>query len=210
MFGRCLLFLLATPLLANAQSETLPRLLPREQEIALAESAAPAAIAAQAGVYVYTDSGYVSARASRNGFTCLVNRDSFLDGYEVLKPTCWDAEGSATIVPQILYIGQRKAAGANAATVRAELEQAFKEKRFSFPTKAGLAYMLNGDINRYDVSTGKVLGRVFPPHLMLYATGAKQDQLGLEMQPAMRDVRAPLVYAPNAHFSYIVVRVPAQ
>src|SRR5688572_25119888 len=130
MFTRCFLLLLVTPCLVEAQSPNLPRLLPREQEIKLAESAAPLAVVTGAALYVYTDSGYVLTRAGTNGFTCLVNRDSFLDGYEVLKPTCWDAQGTATIVPQIVYIGKRKAAGATAAAVRAELETAFAEKRF--------------------------------------------------------------------------------
>jgi hypothetical protein len=31
--------------------------------------------------------------------------------------------------------------------------------------------------------------------------------LGLTMQAAMHDMRAPLVYSPNNRFSYIVVRV---
>jgi hypothetical protein len=208
MFARMLLALLGTPLLAFAQTSALPKLLPRDQEIKLAESAAPAAIATQAAVYLYTDSGYVRARESRNGFSCLVNRDSFLEGYEVLKPTCWDAQGTITIVPQILYIGKRKAAGASATAVRAEMEKAFAERQFVFPTEPGIAYMLNGDIDRYDSNSGTVIRRMFPPHVMLYASGAAQAKLGMDMQTALKDARVPLVYRPHAHFAYIVVRVP--
>lgn len=207
MVFRAALFILAiSPHMLEAQNQALS-VIPREQEVALALSAAPSDVAKNAGVYVYTDSGYVQERAGTNGFTCLVNRDSFLDGYEVLKPTCWDALGSATIVPQILYIGKRKAAGANAATVRAELEKLFAEGQFKFPDGGGVAYMLQGDIRRYDVVSKQILERAFPPHLMLYAAGATQDKLGLTMQGAMQDMRAPLVYSPNRRFSYIVVRV---
>ena len=181
--------------------------IPREQEIELALSAAPAAVASRAGVYVYTDSGYVRARESANGFTCLINRDSFLAGYEVLKPTCWDALGSTTIVPQILFIGKRRAAGANAQEVRAELQKLFDDGTLKYPETGGIAYMLQGDIAEYDASSGKIIRRAFPPHLMLYAPGVTQNGLGLSMESAMQDERAPLVYSPDAHFSYIVVRV---
>jgi hypothetical protein len=197
---------LASPQIVSAQQKAFS-VIPREQEVALALSAAPSDVAKNASAYVYTDSGYVRERVGTNGFTCLVNRDSFLDGYEVLKPTCWDALGSETIVPQILFIGKRKAEGANAQTVRDELQRQFAEGKFKYPESGGLAYMLQGDISRYDAMTGKIIDRAFPPHLMLYAPGATQEKLGLPMQAAMRDMRAPLVYSPNSRFSYIVVRV---
>ena len=190
----------------SAQNAALS-VLPRDVEIELALGAAPSDVAKNAGVYVYTDSGYVQARASANGFTCLVNRDSFLDGYEVLKPTCWDAIGTATIVPQILYIGKRKAAGVNAATVRSELQKLFDEGKFKYPETGGLAYMLQGDIRQFDVINKAIIDRAFPPHLMIYAPGVTQEELGLTTQSAMQDVRAPLIYSPNRRFSYIVVRV---
>lgn len=195
--------IMATPQLLAAQLSVIPR----QQEIDLALSAAPPAVASGAGVYVYTDSGYVRARESTNGFTCLINRDSFLAGYEVLKPTCWDAVGSTTIVPQILHIGKRKAAGANAQEVRAELQKMFDEGKLKYPEGSGIAYMLQGDIAQYDVLTSKIIRRAFPPHLMLYAPGVTQNELGMSMESAMQDERAPLVYSPDRRFSYIVVRV---
>ena len=198
---------------ANALSaQTTPaltsRILPAIVETKLAESAAPDSVSTHAGIYVFTDSGYVSTRASANGFTCLVNRDSFLDGYEVLKPTCWDAAGTTTIVPQILYIGKRKAAGANAATIKTELEAKFASGEFTNPAGPGIAYMLAGDIRTLDEQTGAVHQRAFPPHLMLYAAGASLQKLGLSPKAAAADIRAPLVYSPNRRFAYIVVRVP--
>jgi hypothetical protein len=197
------MLVLAAPQLAAAQFPIIPR----EQEIELALSAAPPAVAGGAGIFVYADSGYVRARESTNGFTCLVNRDSFLAGYEVLKPTCWDAAGSATIVPQILLIGKRKAAGTSAREVRAELEKLFDEGKLKYPAGGGIAYMLQGDIAQYDIATGKIVRRAFPPHLMLYAPGVTQSQLGIPMDSAMTDERAPLIYSPDRRFSYIVVRV---
>ena len=197
-----LLLLLAAPLSASAQLT-----ITREQEIALAESAAPAAVARDASLFVFGKAGYERVREGKNGFTCLVNRDSFLEGYEVLKPTCWDADGSSTIVPQILFIGKRKAEGANAETVRAEVAAKTAAGEFRYPTGHGLAYMLNGDISRYDTAKGAVVERVFPPHLMIYAPGLTRDKLGFAPGPLPKDARIPLIYSPNRNFSYMVVRV---
>lgn len=62
--------------------------------------------------YVDRDkSGYIKLREGTNGFTCLVNRDAILDNESVLKPTCWDTEGSATVVPMVLRVGELLAQG---------------------------------------------------------------------------------------------------
>ena len=78
---------------AHAQV-TVATVLPRDREIELAIAAAPPDVGSKAAVYVFTSKGYEKARDGENGFTCLVNRDSELEGYHVLKPTCWDARGS--------------------------------------------------------------------------------------------------------------------
>ena len=88
---------------ANAVSaQPLPELLPREKEIALALSAAPEHLRNDAGVYVLERNGFVKVRESKNGFTCIVNRDHPLNQ----KPVCFDAEGTATILPKILRVGE--------------------------------------------------------------------------------------------------------
>jgi len=76
--------------------------LPQEQEVELALSAAPEHLRSDATVYVFGKKGYERIRSGKNGFTCMVNRDGNQSGDNDLKPTCWDAEGSATIVPVML------------------------------------------------------------------------------------------------------------
>lgn len=211
MVMKVLLLAMSSVTMLQAQEVPLTgRRLPREQEVRLAASAAPQSVGAAAGVYVYGASGYERVRESTNGFTCLVNRDSFLAGYHVLKPTCWDAEGSATIVPQILHIGKRLAANVPAGRIRAELDSLFDAGALKFPEGSGLAYMLQGDVAKYDTVNARIVERVFPPHLMIYAPGAQQDKLGMPSGAASKDMQAPLVYSPNRRFSYIVVRVPPQ
>src|SRR5688500_9387403 len=82
-----------------AAGRTGPRaLLPREREIALARSAAPAAASRDATVMVLTERGFEVAVQGTGGVTCVVNRSH----PESLEPHCFDAEGSATVLPMEL------------------------------------------------------------------------------------------------------------
>jgi hypothetical protein len=182
--------------------------LPREREIELAMAAAPPDVGSKAAVYVFTAQGYEKARDGENGFTCLVNRDSELEGYHVLKPTCWDPHGSRTIVPAILEIAKRRTAGQSVPDVTAGIRQLIKDGKLQLFDKVGVAYMLQGDVSDYDAATGKVLTRRFPPHIMIYAPGITPSDVGVAGRAAFNDVRAPLIYESATGYRYIVVRVP--
>ena len=88
--------------LAAQQEAVRPEVLPRSEEMEIALSAAPAHLRDQATVWVLEDSGYVVAREGSNGFACIINRDHPMNR----KPTCYDAEGAATILPKVLYVGK--------------------------------------------------------------------------------------------------------
>ena len=199
--------ILAASASAHAQL-TVGTVLPRDREIELAISAAPTDVGSKAAVYVFTKQGYEKARDGENGFTCLVNRDSELEGYHVLKPTCWDAHGSRTIVPAILEIAKRRAAGQSVADVTAGIRQLIKDGKLQLFDKVGVAYMLQGDVTDYDAATGKILKRMFPPHMMIYAPGITANDVGVAGRAAFNDVRAPLIYQSATGYRYLVVRVP--
>ena len=57
-------------LVPAAADETLPRLMPEELEVALALSAAPEHVRAEAGAYVLRRGGYVEVKAGTNAFAC--------------------------------------------------------------------------------------------------------------------------------------------
>jgi hypothetical protein len=178
------------------------------QEVRLAESAAPDSVARAAGVFVYGPSGYIRQRVSRNGFECIVNRDSWIDGYDALKPTCYDREGARTILPVLLRIGELTAQRVRADSIGREINRSFATGVFSRPAHTGVAYMLQGDIAAYDAAAGTVKVRAFPPHLMLYAPGVRQEDLGITEHAAGADPRLPMIYSRGPNFGYIVVRVP--
>src|ERR1700687_5433172 len=123
-------------------------LLPRQEEIELATSAAPEHLRKDATVYVFGKQGYEKARSGTNGFTCLVNRDGAQSGDNTLRPTCWDREGSTTIVPVMLRVGELLAQRKSAAEIKSDIDAGFNDGRFHEPRKTGIAYMLAGDVKQ--------------------------------------------------------------
>src|SRR4030095_4663853 len=154
--------------------------LPHEQEIELALSAGPEHLRSDATVHVFGKKGYDKIREGKNGLTCMVNRDGNQSGDNDLKPTCWDAEGSATIVPVMLRVGKLMAQGKTAKEIAQDIDTGFSQGRFSSPRKTGIAYMLRGDL-QYDLKTKQVIKTSFPPHYMIYAPGVTNADIGMNM-----------------------------
>ena len=154
----------------------LPEILPAACEKTLALSAAPEHLRTDATVFVLEESGYTKAQTGTNGFTCLVNRDH----PRVLKPTCFDAEGTRTIVPKILDVGRWLREGANTSEVRQRIKEGFEEGSYKSPTRAGVAYMLSR-YNRPYNSQADELGW-FPPHVMFYAPNLTPSDIGFSME----------------------------
>ena len=192
---------------SGSQSRSL-ELLPREQEVELAVSAAPEHLRKAATVYVFGKQGYEKVRSGTNGFTCLVNRDGAQSGDNTLRPTCWDMEGSNTIVPVMLRVGELLAQGKVAADIKSDIDAGFSDGRFHEPRKTGIAYMLSGDIKQFDVKTGKVVLREFPPHYMIYAPGVTNADIGMTREGYKINPSLPGVYAGysgGSHTAYIIV-----
>ncbi|HEX7296857.1 MAG TPA: hypothetical protein VF251_13965 [Pyrinomonadaceae bacterium] len=188
-------------------SSSVPILLPREQEIELALSAGPEHLRADATVYVFGGKGYEKIRDGKNGFTCLVNRDGNQSGDNDLKPTCWDPEGSATIVPVMLRVGELIALRKTAKEIAADIDAGFKEGRFVSPQKSGIAYMLRGDV-QYDPATKEIGKTLFPPHYMLYAPGVTNADIGLSTDARKNNPSLPFVYSGYSggpRTAYIIV-----
>src|SRR5262245_61182818 len=86
-------------------------LMPREAEIALAKSAAPASLADHATIKVLTKSGYVVGRGGDNGAVCMVMRGFSAPTYTpaqfrnlvydptVHAPICFTAPAARTAMP---------------------------------------------------------------------------------------------------------------
>jgi len=185
---------------ANAVSaQPLPELLPREKEIALALSAAPEHLRNDAGVYVLERNGFVKVRDSANGFTCIVNRDHPLNW----KPVCFDAEGTATILPKILRVGELLMRGKPMSEIDVEIAAGFRTGKYISPRRSGVAYMLSGDIRNYNPRTDKV--ESFPPHVMFYAPNLTNADLGITQEALAKDPSLPFVAYQGPHGFVIMV-----
>ena len=182
-------------------------LLPESEEIRLALNAGPEQVRAGASVYVFGKAGYRLARAGTNGFTCLVNRDGNQSGDHDLKPTCWDSEGTRTLVPVMLRVGELLAKSSPAEQIRRDIDAGFSTGRFTSPKKTGIAYMLAGDIP-YDPETKRIGKPIFPPHFMLYAPGVTNTDIGTGGAPGLSDPQLPAVYSGysgGTRTAYIII-----
>ena len=157
---------------AAPASVARPEVLERGVEVTLALSAAPAHLRKGAGVYAFGKNGFVQVRPSSNGFTCIVNRDHPL----ARKPTCYDAEGTATILPKVLRVGELLAQGVALPAIESEITEGFKTGRYLAPRRPGVAYMLSDGNLDFDPSTGRT--RLFPPHVMFYAPNLTNEDIG--------------------------------
>src|SRR5215213_2560782 len=112
---------------------------PEAVQVALAESAAPPPVAHAAAVFVLGPKGYKKVRDGSNGFTCLISRQR----RDTLEPECFDAEGTATVVPVRMFVEAQRAAGVDDATIDRQVEEGYRSGRFVAPRKPGIVYMLS-------------------------------------------------------------------
>ncbi len=194
-----LLQLSAEPRANISNMQPLPELLSREKEIELALSAAPEHLRNGAGVYVLQRNGFVKVRHSANGFTCIVNRDHPLNW----KPVCFDAEGTATILPKILRVGELLMQGTPMSKIDAEIAEGFRTGKYISPRRPGVAYMFSGDIRNFNPQTGKV--ESFPPHVMFYAPNLTNADLGTTPEALAKDPSLPFVAYQGPHGFIIVL-----
>jgi hypothetical protein len=181
--------------------------LPQDLEVELALAAGPEHVRSEATVYVFGKSGYHQVRSGTNGVTCLVNRDGHQDGSRALRPTCWDSEGSATIVPVVLRVGGLIAEQASAEEIKQDIDLGFQSERFISPRKTGIAYMLKGDVT-FDEKSRTVAETVFPPHYMIYALGVSNAGIGMTEEAFRSNPSLPLVYdgySGGSRTAYIIV-----
>jgi hypothetical protein len=151
----------------------------RDQEIALALSAAPPKVAEKAGVYVLDKTGYVKARDSQNGFTCWVDHRI----PNAVEPQCTDEEGTKTFLPKALMIASLRAQGKPEPEIRQAVKDAIAKGTLKGPSKPGIDYMLSTK-NVVTIDDEKGIAAPFPPHLMFYAPNMTNAMWGSDGSPA--------------------------
>lgn len=154
-----------------AKSPQYP-LLPRDLEIELALSAAPKHLRDQAAVWVLENTGYTTAKAGTNAFTCVVSRRG-----GDLFPVCWDAEGARSLLPLDVEDAKLRLEGKSGAEIETLVADRFKSGEYHPPSRAGVAYMLSPMRYRID-EHGAVTRTASNPHLMFYGPNLTDGDIG--------------------------------
>jgi hypothetical protein len=158
------------------------RIASREDEIAMARSAAPASIAADADVLVLSEHGYETAVHGKNGFVCIVARswdDPFEDpefwSPKVRSPNCFNAPAAHAVLPQYLKRTEWVLAGLSREEMMARTKTALADKTFFAPESGAMCYMLSKQGHLNDK-----IGH-WMPHVMIYVPRAKPALWGANM-----------------------------
>lgn len=149
------------------------------EEIALAKSAAPASISAEARVMVLTDSGYVVGDPGNSSVTCVVNRS----WTHSVEPHCYDAEGARTVMLIELRRNFLRHSGKTEADIAAEIGRGLASGIYRLPSRPALTYMMSPRQVLYG-DNGKRVGK-WRPHLMVYFPYMTDDSVGFPSRPEM-------------------------
>lgn len=199
--------LLAVPIVAASQGSsapvapTAPVVLSRAEEVRLARSAAPAAVSANARVYVLRDGRYVVGAEGSSGASCLVSRSQPLS----LEPECGDAEAEATVLTVERFRVEQRLAGHSSADVDRAVGDSLASGYFRVPRRPAMVYMMSSAQILYN-EQGKFVGR-WMPHTMLYYPFLQPGEIGLA--PGTTDLKAPMIDKPGTPWSNIMTVVRA-
>lgn len=187
---------------SDAGSTELAPILDREREIALARSAAPPEISAEATVLALVrGAGFQVAREGTNGVTCLVNRS----WPRAIEPHCFDREGSRTILPVHLREMELKEKGWSKDAIHADIAEGFRTGRFVPPSRPAVSWMQSAAQDLYN-DEGAHVG-AWKPHLMIYHPYLTPEDLGLPEGPPPGD--GPMVVDPGRPTANLVIVMPA-
>jgi hypothetical protein len=181
--------ILVVPAVLAAQS--------RDDEIRLARSAAPPAIAKHAKVYVLDRGHYVVADPGGSTEACMVARPETT----VVAPECGDAEADATELAVERFRTEQRLAGRSKAEIDRAVTDGSHSGRFRAPKRPALVFMMSS-AQRLTSPDGADIGRWFP-HVMVFYPGVTTSDLGVVDSP---DANVPSVLdAGSPHAALVVV-----
>ena len=175
----------------------------RNAEIALARTAAPPSISADASILVLGPSGYVAATKGKNGFVCLVERSwmSPFDSAEfwntkIRGPICYNPPAAKTV---LIYTYKRTAlvlAGKSKPEMMTAIKAALAKKELRAPDPGAMSYMMSRQ-----GYLGDGIGP-WEPHLMFHPPKVDGATWGANLagSPVMQDTDHRVVPEPETIF----------
>jgi hypothetical protein len=158
----------ATPYLEMAPIAQY-RILKPQDEIALARSAAPPSISADAEVLVLGSNGYQTAVKGKNGFVCFVER-SWTAGFDdaefwnpkLRAPNCFNPPAVSSVLPQYIKRTEWVLAGLSKQEIMQRTQAAISNGSFTEPAPGSFSFMLSKDGYVSDD------GGAWLPHVMFF------------------------------------------
>jgi hypothetical protein len=141
-----------------------------QDEIALARTAAPPSISANAEVLVLTSHGYVTAVKGKNGFVCFVQRswsgpfgDPEFWNPKKRGPNCFNPAAARSVLPEELQRTKWVLGGASEQQIIEKTKIAVANHIFKNPEPGSLSFMLSKRGYLNDQVAGP-----WHPHVMLF------------------------------------------
>jgi hypothetical protein len=178
-------------------------------EIALARSAAPAAISAKATIMILKPQGYEIAASGTNGFTCLVER-SWMSPFDAAEfwnpkmrgPVCYNPAATKSILSYTLRRTKLALAGRSREQMLDEVRAALARKALPSPEPGAMSFMMSKD-----GYLGDTQGH-WHSHLMFHVPKAAAASWGANLpgSPVVLDEREvpepqTIFLVPVAHWS---------
>ncbi len=214
----CVLVASVFGLAAAARNDTMAPLshylMSPRAEIALARSAAPAAISKHATIMVLGARGYTVAQKGTNGFTCIVER-GWMQPFGAARfwevkmraPTCYNAAAARTVLAYTLKRTAMVVAGASKAQIRDRIVAAIAAHALPTPEPSSMAYMMSKSQYLNDD------GKAWYPHVMVFTPMADSANAGASwgadrrLSPVVFDAQDKMpepwtcFFIPVAHWS---------
>ena len=153
----------------------------QDAEIALARTAAPPSISAQAEVMVLGRTGFTTAVQGNNGFLCVVERswgaatdDAEFWNPKVRSPICFNPAAARTFAQIFLLKTKLVLAGKSKAEIRAATASALDQKQLPPLEPGAMCYMMSKQQYLND------RGKSWHPHLMFFVSGDAAKSWGAD------------------------------
>lgn len=176
-------------------------------EIALARTAAPPSISADATVLVLGARGYQVAVKGSNGFVCFIER-SWTAGVDdpvfwdpnIRAPNCFNPAAARTVLPMYLQRTEWVLAGLGNAEIAARTRAAFAAHRITEPGPGAFSFMLSRQGNLGDPANGGP----WLPHVMFFLPHGQAAGWGAGLDAS------PVIGQEGQAFEPTVVYIPVR
>lgn len=172
--------------------------LSQDCEIAIARSALPQRLRADASVYALVGDEYRKVVDGAGPFTCIVERNH----PDSVIPQCMDAAGVDSVLPAIIDRSEMAAGGADFEAIEMANQARLGTGKYHGARRPGISYMMSDYAYAYVGSAGRVLK--LAPHVMYYAPGVSNADVGGSLKSMIENIGTPFVLNEGPH-GYMIV-----